>query len=543
MFPAEIWVQILGELRWRELVPLRQVCQQFDSLICDQLQRRRDVRECVFYALYQKVAVLTVEQLRWAVKTFQYSRLDFFLTKSCFLKEVIRLNRRDLLTLILREITNHNNPPTFTLPDLSKFCNGMTMDGLGLFLWGVENDAAYCCDLLQDYFKLAVPPSLVFKSAILKRSKKVIVWLMKRHSYLDLALLLLTWEGDSVYETKDFLLQLLYDSFQDTVQEILPQLYDPISLHYSVVAALLQLRYWLPSYSKQLRLLAADKGDLLSLKVLHKQGVKIRSKRAVCKAAFESGNVEVIKWITKKKWANPYKDTFDQYVLIVHFIANKKMEALQYLKQTHTWELNLTERESQIDILATGSTTICRLFKLKTLLVLDRWELKRVLHSCAEVATKQFIDNYLEPHISYIEPEWYRKQLVDLLTGVGYSPSAALTKWLLKQSYDSGLNNTFGGMQFTSMLQLITSHSQHVEQVCKYMMEGYLHWSSNMTARGHDCMVDRESLFMVTVPLSVLQYMIRVLKPTRQLLHKVYLHYCLALKIDIVMWLKEEYNF
>lgn len=48
---------------------------------------------------------------------------------------------------------------------------------------------------------------------------------------------------------------------------------------------------------------------------------------------------------------------------------------------------------------------------------------------------------------------------------------------------------------------------------------------------------------MVAVPLSVLQYMIHVFEPTRQLLHKVYLQYRVVLKIDVVMWLKEEYNF
>ena len=537
MFPVEIWVQILGELRWRELVPLRQVCQQFDSLICDQLRRRRDVREFVFFALYQKVAVLTVEQLRWALKTFQYSRLDFWLKSLCFLEEVVRLNRRDLLTEILEETTHDDNPPT--LPQLSRFSDGMTidalgirrtMDGLGLFLWGVEHDAADCCDFLQRHLKLAVSSSLIFNSAILKRSKKVLFWLKSRHPYLDLRALLLTWEGNSVFETKELLLQLLDDSYKDRVQEILPQLYDPISLHYNIVSALLQLRYWLPCYSKQLRQLAAVVGDLVSLKVLHKQGVKIRSKQTVCKAAFESGNVEVMKWITKKKWANPYEDAYSQAVLIERLILHQKaeaVEAIQYLKQT--WQVKLTDRESQINILATGSATTCQLFPIKSPLVLDRWELKHVLRSCAAVATERFISEYLEPHLSYMEPEWYMKQLNNLLKGV---VSAALTKWLLRQSYDPTINS-FGGVTFWGMLQIISSYSHHAEQVCHYMMD----------ARPEVYAGDQESLFMVPVPLSVLQYMIHLLKPTRQLLHKVYLQYCVALKIDIVMWLREEYNF
>lgn len=536
MFPAEIWVKILDELRWRELVPLRQVCQQFDHLICDQLRRRPGVREYVFYALFQKVAVLTVEQLRWALKTFQYGRLDFWLKSPCFLEEVVRWNRRDLLTLILEETINHDDPPTFTLPDLSKFCDRRTVDGLGLFLWGIEHDAADCCDFLQSHLHLAVSSALIFKSAILKRSKKVIFWL-KRHTYVGLGSLLLYWQSDSVCDTKELLLHFIDESSKDKVQQIISELYDFQSVHYNVVSVLLQLGYRLPIYCQQLCLMA-ERGDLKSLKVLHRRGVKIRSRQDVCKAAFQSGNVDLIKWITKKKWANPFKDTSSQVVLMKYLIVKKKLEAVQYLKQT--WKLELTDRESQINILATGSASICRLFPIESSLVLDRWELNSVLHSCAAVASKQFIDTYLDLHTPYLEPCWYVEQLLDQLIHNDDGLSFAMTKWLLEKSYDPS-TKTFGGYHFMGVLQMMSSHSKHAEQVCKLLIEGYV----NLTARDVRFNEDQnqESLFMVAVPLSVLQYMIRVFEPTRQLLLKVYLQYCVALKIDIVMWLKEEYNF
>lgn len=475
MFPAEIWVKILDELRWRELVPLRRVCQQFDNLICDQLRRRHGVREYVFYALFQKVAVLTVEQLRWALKTFQYGRLDFWLKSPCFLEEVVRWNRRDLLTLILEETTNLDDPPSFTLPDLSKFCDKRTVDGLGLFLWGIEHDAADCCDFLQSHFQLAVSSALIFKSALGKRSKKVIIWL-KSHSYVGLGSLLLHWQSDSVCDTKELLLHFIDESCKDKVQQIISELYDFQSVHYNVISVLLQLGYRLPICSKRLRLKAAERGDLESLKVLHRQGVKIRSKQAVCEAAFQSGNVNLIKWITKKKWANPFKDTSSQAVLMKYLIVKKKLEAIQYLKQT--WKLELTDRESQINILATGSATICQLFPIKSLFVLDRWELKHVLRSCAAVASKQFIDVYLDPSTPYIEPYWYMKQLFNRLMRCNDGLSVAMTKWLLEKGYDPS-TKTFGGYQFMGVLQVISSHSKHAEQVCKLLIEGYV----NLTAR------------------------------------------------------------